>query len=291
MDKVWPSVTSFLDGTFPNGDEPGSVYLFSMKNHPGLYKPGIEQLKTKKSRLRAGDPEYGSPLWESCLDSAVAEHVGDIPMSNCWLFDQYALATNIRYVEQIPILVKRKWKGYTETLRLADTEVCGFKDWLSQECGRLFSSSYDGLETCFDQLVVSQEERVLYRIIQEQWAQNPDYNGIFEEDPTEALKRKAKKQVDLYQVSAKNNPDIPGKIMWDLIFTQDSSKEEDNIESFDRMLKQYSAIFRHIKKRHPELEDESLWSIIHSVDIIEKWKKVAERKIYTSCMNDLVLFD
>ena len=101
---AFPSVTSWLDGTFENRLAPSTVYLFSMKNHPGFYKLGIQQLTTRKMRLRAGDPEYGAPLWESCMDAEIVEEIGDIPLGDCWLFEQYVLALNIGHVEQIPSL-------------------------------------------------------------------------------------------------------------------------------------------------------------------------------------------
>ena len=97
---AFPSVTSLLDGLFPQKDEPSTVYLARLKNHPGFVKLGICQLKFRN--MRRGDPEIGQIIWESCRIEDISVPCGDQTRAECWLFEQYILELLNEHVEQIP---------------------------------------------------------------------------------------------------------------------------------------------------------------------------------------------
>ncbi len=177
---VHPSVISFLNRTIDKRDEPSTIYVATLKNYPGFLKLGFCQISTRG--LRVSDPEIGNIIWESCMDREVTDVAGDIPRDQCWLFEQYCLEMNQSYRELIPALAKKKWPGYTETLKMPDTALGGFKEWISKEAAYIFSTHYEGLETCLHQLVRTEEERVLFYERMRLWSKTPDYYGIYHPD-------------------------------------------------------------------------------------------------------------
>ena len=176
---AFPSVVSFLNRTIDKRDEPSTVYVATLKNHPGFLKLGFCQVSTRG--LRVSDPEIGRIIWESCIDQELTDVAGDIPREQCWLFEQYCLEYQQQCREQIPALAKKRWPGYTETLRISEENQAGFREWISEEACKVFSTHYDGLEEMLDQLVRTEEERKLYKERQRLWTKDPNYDGSYSE--------------------------------------------------------------------------------------------------------------
>ena len=124
----------------------------------------------------------GNIIWESCTDREVTNVAGDIPRDQCWLFEQYCLEMTSTYREKIPALGKKKWPGYTETLKMPDTALGGFLEWISEEACKVFSTHYDGLEEMLELLVRTEKERKLYKERQRIWTKDPNYDGTYSED-------------------------------------------------------------------------------------------------------------
>ena len=177
---AFPSVVSFLNRTIDKRDEPSTIYVATLKNYPGFLKLGFCQVSTRG--LRVSDPEIGHILWESCMDQEVTDVAGDIPRDQAWLFEQYCLEMTQPYREQIPELAKKRWPGYTETLKLSDKAQEGFLEWILEEACKVFSTHYDGLEEMLEQLVRTEEERKLYKERQRIWAKDPNYDGSYSEE-------------------------------------------------------------------------------------------------------------
>ena len=165
---AFPSVTSLLDGSFPQKDEPSTVYLARLKNHPGFVKLGICQLKFRN--MRRGDPEIGQIIWESCRIEDISVPCGDQTRAECWLFEQYILELLNEHVEQIPELRDQKWPGYTETLRISTEKQHSFLEFDMAEAIDCFVKGYDGLCKMLDQVVVSASDRELYRDVVQRWS-------------------------------------------------------------------------------------------------------------------------
>ena len=163
----FPSITGFLDGSFPQKDEPSTAYVAELKNHLDYVKLGFCQLKSRG--LRMSDPELGRLLWESCREEELVISCGDLTRSECWLFEQYLLVTLQEHREQVPELAEQKWPGYTETLRIPKSQRGDFIKFVSDQVNLLLTTGYDGMAEMLDQVVVSAGDRELYRELVRSW--------------------------------------------------------------------------------------------------------------------------
>ena len=188
---VFPSVTSWLDGTFQNRTEPSTVYLVRLKNHPSFFKLGFCQVRLRK--MRYGDPEYGSIEWESCRDEDLTKIVGDISRGDCWLFEQYLHERLLAQIEQVPSLAQRKWPGYQETIRCEEAKKKGLIEFIRKEAISILTSGFSGLERCLDELAINEQEKNLYQQRQAEWSKMPGYNGILSKDPIDLVEIEARK--------------------------------------------------------------------------------------------------
>lgn len=106
----YDSVSSWIDGTFRNPEQPAFVYVFPLAEHNGYSKPGIaEDLETRK---RASRGQYGD----------VYDFI-ELPRLDAWLVEQATLHATKRMAGCPAELANVKWEGYTEVRRMAPAEA------------------------------------------------------------------------------------------------------------------------------------------------------------------------
>ena len=135
-------------------------------------------------------------------------------------------------------------------MRFNETQISGFVEWLSEECLEIFTTSYDGLEKCLDQLVISDKERDIYEKVRQEWAKDQGYNGGYA-DIDLYIKRR-KRAIEKLE---KNHPNLSTREIFECI----KSLEEYGVEKRDAERQEW---FDWAKEKAPELPDSVIWQII-----------------------------
>lgn len=163
------TLADYLRGTLRNANEPSTIYLASLKGYPDIYKLGFCQIRSRA--LRCGDPLISSMVFDysvmMCEEDAVM--MGDMPRSEAYLIEQYLLWYLTSHREVIPELAKKKWPGYTETLRFSPKGIQSFLKWLPNEISHLRCLGTTTEGEMLDQLVSTAEERALYGELKKEW--------------------------------------------------------------------------------------------------------------------------
>lgn len=131
------SLEALFSDQFPHRDEHTTVYVARLKDREDLLKVGITS--TKWRGLRYADPEIVQILWESSTDFRDQENaawlladqpedefgqkpclkaLGDLPRWQAWLLEQLILERYIVHRWKDAELSRKRWEGWTETIRV-----------------------------------------------------------------------------------------------------------------------------------------------------------------------------